>query len=80
MKKKIKDNEQFRAKLDEILEQVLMEDTPINVAVKQQNKISPPDINDSLDFLRLNVIYLLFDLEATRRENKYLRNLLREEK
>lgn len=34
------------------------------------------ELQDSLDHLRLSVKYLVFDLEATRRENKYLRNLL----
>jgi len=29
-----------------------------------------------LDLLRLQVKYLLFDLEATRRENRYLRQML----
>lgn len=33
-------------------------------------------LRDSLDHLRLTVKYLLFDLEATRRENKYLRKML----
>jgi regulator of replication initiation timing len=33
-------------------------------------------LQDSLDHLRLTVKYLLFDLEATRRENKYLRKML----
>lgn len=32
-------------------------------------------IQDSVDFLRLNIKYLMFDLEATRRENAYLRRL-----
>lgn len=31
---------------------------------------------DSLDWLRVRVKYLLFDLEATRRENAYLKRLL----
>ena len=31
----------------------------------------------TLDLLRLQVKYLLFDLEATRRENRYLRQMLR---
>ncbi len=31
---------------------------------------------DSLDELRLQVKYLLFDVEATRRENRYLRQML----
>ena len=33
-------------------------------------------IDDSLNQLRLQVKYLLFDLEATRRENRYLRQML----
>ena len=36
------------------------------------------ELQDSLDYLRLSVKYLVFDLEATRRENKYLRGLLDE--
>lgn len=31
----------------------------------------------ALDLLRLQMKYLLFDLEATRRENRYLRQMLR---
>ncbi|MBS0191574.1 MAG: hypothetical protein U0573_10955 [Phycisphaerales bacterium] len=34
------------------------------------------DLQESLDYLRLSVKYLVFDLEATRRENDYLRSLL----
>jgi len=33
-------------------------------------------IEDSLDHLRLHVKYLMFDLEATRRENRYLRQMI----
>lgn len=33
-------------------------------------------LQDSLDHLRLSVKYLVFDLEATRRENQYLRNMI----
>lgn len=40
------------------------------------NKQSTNDLQNSLDQLRLTVKYLLFDLEATRRENKYLRKML----
>ena len=32
--------------------------------------------NESIDFLRLSIKYMLFDLEATRRENAYLRKML----
>jgi hypothetical protein len=33
-------------------------------------------LRDSADHLRIAVKYLIFDLEATRRENDYLRQLL----
>lgn len=33
-------------------------------------------MQDSLDFLRVSVKYILFDLEATRRENAYLHRLI----
>jgi len=34
------------------------------------------DLQESLDYLRLSIKYLVFDLEATRRENKYLRDMI----
>ncbi|MEL6328571.1 MAG: transcriptional regulator [Planctomycetota bacterium] len=34
------------------------------------------ELQESLDQLRVTVKYLVFDLEATRRENTYLRGLL----
>ncbi|MGE0482320.1 MAG: transcriptional regulator [Phycisphaerae bacterium] len=36
-------------------------------------------LQESLDFLRLSIKYLMFDLEATRRENNYLRKMLEQE-
>jgi hypothetical protein len=42
----------------------------------QKFKQNTESLQDSLDHLRLTVKYLLFDLEATRRENKYLRKML----
>ena len=33
-------------------------------------------LQNSLDYLRLSVKYMVFDLEATRRENVYLRKLV----
>lgn len=41
-----------------------------------QLKKSITSLQDSLDWLRLSVKYLVFDLEATRRENQYLRQML----
>ncbi len=34
------------------------------------------ELQESLDYLRLSIKYLVFDLEATRRENQYLRKLI----
>ncbi len=34
------------------------------------------DLQESMDYLRVAIKYLVFDLEATRRENQYLRDLL----
>jgi len=39
-------------------------------------KKSVNSLQESLDYLRVSIKYLLFDLEATRRENAYLRKLL----
>lgn len=36
-------------------------------------------LQDSIDYLRLSIKYLLFDLEATRRENGYLRRMLEDQ-
>lgn len=37
---------------------------------------SVANLQESLDYLRICVKYQVFDLEATRRENEYLRKLL----
>ena len=34
------------------------------------------ELHEALDYLRLSVKYLVFDLEATRRENAYLRRII----
>jgi len=36
------------------------------------------DLQESLDYLRLSIKYLVFDLEATRRENRYLRKIIQD--
>ena len=33
-------------------------------------------LQESIDFLRLSIKYIIFDLEATKRENQYLRQML----
>lgn len=47
-----------------------------NYESKQHLKESLNTLQDSLDYLRVSVKYLVFDLEATRRENAYLKSLL----
>lgn len=42
----------------------------------EQIKKSVRNLQDSIDFLRVGIKYLLFDLEATRRENNQLRKML----
>jgi len=37
------------------------------------------ELQESMDHLRLSIKYLVFDLEATRRENSYLRKMLEEQ-
>lgn len=49
-------------------------------AQESQKKLekSVDSLQEALDYLRICIKYQLFDLEATRRENKYLRKLLEE--
>jgi hypothetical protein len=42
-------------------------------------KRSVSNLQENIDFLRLWIKYMLFDLEATRRENNYLRKMLEQE-
>jgi septal ring factor EnvC (AmiA/AmiB activator) len=43
---------------------------------REKIQSSVAELQESLDYLRLSVKYLVFDLEATRRENAYLRKLV----
>ena len=45
-------------------------------ARKERITKSVGELQESLDYLRLSVKYLIFDLEATRRENAYLRKMI----
>ena len=42
----------------------------------QQLKETVNSLQESIDFVRLSIKYMLFDLEATRRENDKLRKML----
>ena len=47
-------------------------------AIELSPKAKGRSFKESLDHLRLSIKYLLFDLEATRRENECLRNMIRQ--
>ena len=44
----------------------------------RQLKDTVSSLQESIDFVRLSIKYMLFDLEATRRENQQLRTMLDE--
>jgi septal ring factor EnvC (AmiA/AmiB activator) len=82
-------NEQeFQSKLAELMGEIttlpaterkklekLAEDTRVR---HERLRATVSSLQESLDYLRLSIKYLVFDLEATRRENGYLRKMLEE--
>ncbi|MBC03271.1 MAG: hypothetical protein CMJ34_08220 [Phycisphaerae bacterium] len=52
------------------------QDSSESMERRERIKASVSELQESLDYLRLSVKYLVFDLEATRRENAYLRRML----
>lgn len=82
------DETAFEARLNELIREIG------SIPVPQRNKLvelakkthechkklekSINGLQDSLDYLRVSIKYMLFDLEATRRENNYLKKLLEE--
>ena len=80
------DDHAFQAKLNELVEEIGSIPAKerqklimlVNKSQKNQKKIrkSVASLQESLDYLRVTIKYMIFDLEATRRENKYLRKLL----
>lgn len=80
-------NEQdFQAKLTDLMQQLESLPSPAREQLQalandtqdrhKRMKKTVSELQDSLDYLRLSIKYLVFDLEATRRENQYLRKLL----
>lgn len=61
--------EEKRGQLRQLAEETRSRHEKIRETVKS--------LQDSVDYLRLGVKYLVFDLEATRRENDQLRTMLR---
>jgi len=47
-------------------------------ANRKKPEVSINNLQESLDYLRVCIKYQVFDLEATRRENAYLKKLLQD--
>ncbi|MFP4145755.1 MAG: hypothetical protein ACLFV3_11495 [Phycisphaeraceae bacterium] len=80
------DEKQFQAKLAELMGEISTlprsEREKLTKLASQTQKRherlqkSVSSLQESMDYLRLSVKYLVFDLEATRRENSYLRKMI----
>jgi hypothetical protein len=79
------DEMSFESKVRELVKEFGAADAPpIKLAVlakqaqdnNQKIQKSIDSLQEALDFLRVCIKYQLFDLEATRRENEYLKKLL----
>lgn len=76
------DENTFQRKMSDLIERIRdipAEDQTASSAGANENselRLSVTELQESLDYLRLSVKYLVFDLEATRRENAYLRRLV----
>ena len=76
----------FEKKLNELVNEIGSMPSPqrekLTMLAKQTTQYhrellkSVDKLQGSLDYLRVSIKYLLFDLEATRRENAYLRKLV----
>lgn len=83
------DERTFQEKLQELMGQIdtLPEGERDRLrALANETRVRHADIRKSvnamqenIDFLRLWIKYMLFDLEATRRENTYLRKMLEQD-
>lgn len=80
------DESTFRSKLSELLREIeslpvgrqgpLKELAAKTEATHKELAATARNVSEAMDSLRLQLKYLVFDLEATRRENTYLRKML----
>lgn len=79
------DEAAFKEKLGELLVEIhkfpQLEEKKVSRVMgptvhNDQLRRSLASLQDSLDYLRVTVKYLAFDLEATKRENRMLRSIL----
>ena len=83
------DEATFQAKLSELMKEIstLPESKREKLAMMAQEtqarhaklRKTVGELHESLDYLRLSLKYLIFDLEATRRENSYLRKMIEQD-
>lgn len=82
------DHSQFQSKLAELMSEIAtlpmserQKLTEVAQATQHRHdelRKTIHDLQENLDYLRLSIKYIVFDLEATRRENAYLRKMLEE--
>lgn len=82
-----KKEDKIQRKIDELVTQIHNMPEPQRSRLKElaretqqrhdQLKATFAKLHEGIDHLRLHVKYLLFDLEATRRENQNLRRMLK---
>jgi hypothetical protein len=81
------DNEMFNKKLDELMETIsslpagphkqgLLDSAKETRARHLKGQELVQQMTETLDVLRVNIKYMIFDLEATKRENQDLRDML----
>jgi hypothetical protein len=80
------DETTFKQKLHELIGEIERLPAPQQQVLKdlatqtqeqhRQLAATAKSVAEALDYLRLHIKYLVFDLEATRRENRYLRKML----
>ncbi|QDV92299.1 hypothetical protein RAS2_34180 [Phycisphaerae bacterium RAS2] len=83
------DETTFQSKLAELMNEIgtlpetqrgKLESLAVETKMRQDKlKATVSSLQESIDYLRLSIKYLLFDLEATRRENDYLRKMIEQE-
>lgn len=80
------DQQEFQQKLSELMQEIATLPESEQRKLKhlaqetqdrhQRLRRTVSDLQESVDYLRLSIKYLMFDLEATRRENQFLRNMI----
>ncbi len=75
--------ETFQRKLVDLIAEIATKNSPDIQEIAEQIKArhtvlkaTVGSLQESIDFVRLSIKYMLFDLEATRRENAQLRRML----